>query len=288
MQSVLSQSEAAADPPPAAGPARLTIAISTLGSRLARIDAQALPAQAGWRYLILVQATGSAEPPVALAARPDIAWLTLDTTGVAASRNRALDAATTEYLLFSDDDIELLADGIGRLVAAFDARPDLAVLTAQTLNGDGTPLKAYARRARRLSLFNSAKTGTVEMMVRPARIRQQAVRFNTAFGVGTRLPLGDEYVFIADCLKAGLRGRYVPIPVAVHTARSSGNDWLSAESAEARARVFDTVFGPLSLPIKLLFLVRHWGEFRSVAQFLAYSRVMMRSAGRATAPSARK
>ncbi len=260
--------------PPAGAAARLTIAVSTIGGRLAHIDPQALPAGAAWRYLVLVQEPAAAWP-AALAARPDIDWLRLDSIGVAASRNRAIDVATTEYLLFCDDDIALLGERIASFIAAFDARPGAAILTGQTLRRDLSPSKAYAGRAHRLGLFNSAKTGTVEMMVRPARIRRAGVAFNTAFGAGARYPLGDEYIFIADCLRLGIEGWYVPIAIAVHDEPSSGSDWSSPGSAAARARVFDTVFGPLALPIKLLFLARHVGEFRSPAQFAAYCRAML-------------
>lgn len=252
-------------------PARLTIAVSTLGSRLPQIDVEALPARPGWRYLMLVQA---AELPAALPVRPDIDWLRLEGVGVAASRNCAIDAAATEYLLFCDDDIQLLPDGVARLVAAFDARPGIAIVTAQTLGEDGVPLKAYPRRAQRLGLFNSAKTGTVEMMVRPARIRQHGVRFDTDYGAGASLPLGEEYIFIAACLRAGLAGRYVPVPIATHCGASSGSDWLSPAIAEARARVLEGVFGRLAVPVKLLFFAKHFGSLRATGGLRVYWRAM--------------
>ncbi len=262
-------------------PARLTIAISTVGSRLPHIDPRALPIQSGWRYLILAQEAAAVEPPAALAARPDIDWLVLDSIGVAASRNRALEAAATDYLLFCDDDIRLLPERIIAFIAAFDSHPDTAILTGQTLRADMAPIKPYPGREHGLTLFNSAKTGTVEMMVRPAPVRRSGVRFNTAFGAGARHPLGDEYIFIADCLKAGLKGRYIPVAVAVHHGPSSGGDWSSPASAEARARVLDEVFGRLALPVKLAFLARHFGALRRAGGLGPYWRAMV---ARRTAP----
>ena len=73
----------------------LTVAFSTRGARALGLDAGAWPAAPGLDFLVLVQEPD--EPRVAahlaaLAARPDVTVVRLATTGLARSRNAALDA----------------------------------------------------------------------------------------------------------------------------------------------------------------------------------------------------
>ena len=246
----------------------LTIAIATTLARASRLEATALPRDARWRYTILCQ---GGRPDMAM--RPDLNVVVLEGTGAAASRNAALAHCETDLLLFSDDDVRLLPNGLTRLIDAFAAHPDASLVTGQTLLVSGAPEKTYPSRPQRLSLFNAAKVGTVELAVRPARIREAAIRFDERFGAGAEFPAGDEYVFVADCLKSGLEGIYVPIPIAMHDGASSGLDFRSASLTRARARVLERVFGRfLSLPIKLGFMWRHRRRFPSITEAFGFAR----------------
>ena len=75
------------------------------------------------------------------------------------------------------------------------------------------------------------------MMVRVEAIRNAGIQFDENFGAGVDNFLGDEYIFIADALKRGLQGMYLPIRVAIHPKESSGSTWgterdLKADSAD--------------------------------------------------------
>ncbi len=251
----------------------LTIAIATTVTRMCGLDTASLPSDPRWRFVLFCQGGG----PDTLPARPDVGIVTLEGTGAAASRNAAIAACETDLLLFSDDDVRLLPGGLADLIDAFAARPQASVLAGQTLLENGALKKAYPRHQQRLSLFNAAKTGTVELAVRPTRVRQAGIRFAERFGAGAEFPIGDEYIFIADCLRSGLEGFYVPIPIAEHKGASSGRDFHSAAITRARARVLEHVFGRvLALPIKLGFMWRHRRRFSTLNQALSFAREFLR------------
>ena len=91
-------------------PPSLTVAVSTRGARALGLEARAWPAAPGVDFLVLVQEP-DADPRLGpaldrLAARPDVTVLRLATTGLARSRNAALDAARGELLLIADDDVD--------------------------------------------------------------------------------------------------------------------------------------------------------------------------------------
>jgi hypothetical protein len=247
----------------------LTIAIATTMARAARLDAGSLPPDPRWRYVLFCQGGTPEIVPV----RPDVKVVALEGTGAAASRNAAIAVCETDLLLFSDDDVRLLPAGLAGLIDAFAARPQTSLLAGQTLLESGASEKTYPPSQRPLSLFNAAKVGTVELAVRPERIRQAGIRFDERFGAGAEFPLGDEYIFISDCLRLGLQAVYVPIPIAVHEGGSSGLDFRSAALARARARVLERVFGRLlSPPIKLGFMWRHRRRFLTLNEAFGFAR----------------
>jgi glycosyltransferase involved in cell wall biosynthesis len=187
---------------------------------------------------------------------PDKKIIELPNVGVAKSRNAALENAQGKYLIFADDDIIFDENGIKQLLEYFEAHPECAIIMANTSDETGALRKSYQAKAHRLTRFNSAKAATYEMMVRVDAIRAADVHFDENFGAGADNYLGDEYIFIADALKKGLNGMYLPIRVAIHPKDSSGSAWGSEKDLKARAAVFTRVFG-ISAPIfRTLFLLK--------------------------------
>ncbi|BDZ42885.1 hypothetical protein GCM10025865_21840 [Paraoerskovia sediminicola] len=186
--------------------------------------------------------------------------------GVARSRNAAIDHAGRRYLLFCDDDVTVDLPGV---LAAVDhlRETGAALALGRATNPAGRFRKRYARRARRLTLFSSAKAATYEMLVDVDQVRAAGLRFDERFGAGAQHHLGDEYLFVAAMLRAGLRADAVPITVAVHPAESSGSRWGGSD-VRARAVVLNEVFGRWAAPVRLAFAVRaarRLGSLRAVA-----------------------
>lgn len=186
--------------------------------------------------------------------REDVRVQPLETLGVAASRNAALDRTQTEFLLFGDDDIALDPAGISALLGVLETNSHLVIATGRR-SGD-VPAR-YSKGPRRLTLWNTAKTATPEIMVRLDAVRAAGLRFDEGFGLGAEHPLGDEYVFLADALRAGLSGRYVPACVGHHPGASTGAGWGDRRLLRARVAVLSRVFGPLAPLARLAFALKH-------------------------------
>ena len=229
----------------------LTFGFSTLASRLKNIT---YPEQSENREVIVLVQNPKEESYVFDI--PKTKLVELKSRGVAKSRNAALKYASGKYLIFADDDITFDENGVTQLVEYFEAHPECAIIMAQTTDENGALRKSYPAKAHKLTRFNSAKAATYEMMVRVEAIRSAGIQFDENFGAGVDNFLGDEYIFIADALKQGLQGMYLPVRVAIHPKESSGSTWGTERDLKARAAVFTRVFG-VSAPIfRALFLVK--------------------------------
>ena len=244
----------------------LTVAVSTRGARALRLAA-GWPAAPGLDYLVLVQeadADPALDPVLArLSARADVTVRRLASTGLSRSRNAALDHAAGEILLVADDDVTHLPGAYDGIRAFFVENPGISLLAGQSFDPEGRPRKRFPARPRRLRRWNAGGISSHELAFRLAPVRAAGIRFDEGFGAGAGTPafLGEEYIFVADCLGAGLRGAYVPLPLTVHPAESSGFVWEGEAQARARAAVITRVFGPAAVPMRLAFALRNRRRF---------------------------
>ena len=216
------------------------------------------PPRPGWDILIVQQ---QPVPGLALPARPDVTLLALPGRGLSASRNAALAAAQGDLMLVSDDDMLPDADGIAALAAHLAAHPDLALVAGQRRG----VARAYPAAPHPLRRRNAARIASPELMLRLAPVRAAGLRFDTRFGLGTALPLGEEFIFVTDALRAGLRGVYLPLAVGTHPPVSSGDDWDDPVRTRARAAALQRVFGRAVAPWALAFALRHWRDLGGLA-----------------------
>ena len=240
---------------------KLTIGYSTLASRVPNLS---LPQEnALFDVLVSIQLDAKYD-------KPDVKVMELNSTGVTKSRNAVIDKVQTEYLVFADDDIEIIPNGLRQVIEYLDYHPEVSIVLAR-VNAGGKPRKNYPEELTNLTRFNSAKAATPEMVIRVKTIKDAGIYFDENFGAGMENFLGDEYIFVTDALSKGLKAVAVPIPIATHDELSSGTDWQSEKSVTARAKVFTRVFGKIALFAKLGFVYknfRNFGSIRNIWKFL--------------------
>jgi hypothetical protein len=226
----------------------LTIGYSTLANR-----AKNIKFLSSVNNLVIVQNPDSISVP---SFNPEVKVFELKSRGVAKSRNAAITNTESEYLLFGDDDIKFNELGIAAALNYFKANPKVSILLMQATDETGNLRKRYPAKSHKLKLTNSAKAATYEMMIRVSDIKSAGIRFDENFGAGAPNYLGDEYIFIADALRAGLVGQFEPIVIATHPTESSGSLRNSTADRSARARVFTRVFGIWAPFMRTLFVLK--------------------------------
>jgi glycosyltransferase involved in cell wall biosynthesis len=239
----------------------LTIGYSALASRAKNIKFLASTSN-----LVVIQNPDSVALPNF---GGEITVVELHSRGVAKSRNAAIDYVKSKYLLFGDDDITFNESGISKAVGFLESNPDISILLMQAMDESGKLRKRYPISGCSLTLTNSAKAATYEMMIRVADIKKNGIRFDENFGAGASNYLGDEYIFIADAIRSGLKGKFEPITIAIHPSESSGSLRNSSSDRVARAKIFSRVFGIWAPIMRLLFLIKPpFKKFGFVNSFL--------------------
>ena len=226
----------------------LTIGYSTLANR-----AKNIKFLTSVNNLVIVQNPDLMSVP---SFSPEVKVFELKNRGVAKSRNAAITNTETEYLLFGDDDIKFNESGIALAINYMNTNPGVSILLMQATDESGKLRKRYPAKSHKLKLTNSAKAATYEMMIRVSDLKAAEIKFDENFGAGAPNYLGDEYIFIADALRAGLKGGFEPIVIATHPTESSGSLRNSTADRSARAKVFTRVFGIWAPFMRALFVAK--------------------------------
>jgi glycosyltransferase involved in cell wall biosynthesis len=256
---------------------KLTFGYSTLADRLSNIQLPDLVNHPDWDVLITVQ-SGTTEMPTyeQLAKAPQgerVQVLGYSGRGVTKIRNKVLENAKGDYLIFADDDIVFNETGLRQAIEEME-ESELALLLGQAVDQSGTLRKAYPKGSQKLNKLNSGKAATYEMLVNVEAVRLSGVSFDEAFGAGAPdTYLGDEYIFIADLVSKGLNCYFMPIVLATHPTDSSGSGWGTDRDRLARAKIFDRVFrGNRTLPYmaRAAFGIRKLGRGLTIRTFLRF------------------
>ncbi|MBT8273254.1 MAG: hypothetical protein KJO77_05570, partial [Bacteroidia bacterium] len=105
---------------------------------------------------------------------------------------------------------------------------------------------------------------SVVIAFRPHVLRSKNVRFNINFGLGGTFQIANEYVFLRNALKAGLRIYFKAAVILSHPFYSSGKAFRSDKLIFARAALFYKYSGFLGYfrLCKYLYLLYRQGHLK--------------------------
>ena len=209
--------------------------ISTLGERIAQAAKVLLPPMEGVSYVVVWQRNGigSDALPAELKEREDVSIVEDNGKGLARSRNIALENATADLLVITDDDNRYDTAAIELIRNAFEKHPTAGLIQFQALSMEGKPLRNYPAFPY---TYETRPRGTyfcsVELVMRR---KANLPRFDERFGLGAELGCGEEEVFVHEAVKRGVKMIYVPQPLVRTDGATTGGRFLT-DAAVQRAK----------------------------------------------------
>ena len=209
--------------------------ISTLGKRIAQAAKVLLPPVEGVSYVVVWQRNGiiSDALPAELKEREDVSIVEDNGKGLARSRNIALENATADLLVITDDDNRYDTAAIELIRNAFEKHPTAGLIQFQALTMEGKPLRNYPAFPY---AYETRPRGTyfcsVELVMRR---KANLPRFDERFGLGAELGCGEEEVFVHEAVKRGVKMIYVPQPLVRTDGATTGGRFLT-DAAVQRAK----------------------------------------------------
>lgn len=217
----------------------IDILICSLNKGIVRVQDVLLPPQEGVRYIVSYQYTDERYLdliPACLEEREDVAVYKYKGQGLSANRNLALDKATSDLVMYADDDARLLPETPAVVKRPFEESPDLDVAFFCASTYTGKSLKNYPKSSFEvLAMPKDYSISALEMVCRRRKV-QGKVRFDERFGLGTQfLTCGEEEVWLEDALRAGLTIQYFPQKI-VETSTMLKKSMVYVDAGVQRSR----------------------------------------------------
>ena len=226
--------------------------ISTLGERIAQAAKVLLPPMEGVSYVVVWQRNGigSDTLPAELKEREDVSIVEDNGKGLARSRNIALENATADLLVITDDDNRYDTAAIELIRNAFEKHPTAGLIQFQALTMEGKPLRNYPAFPY---AYETRPRGTyfcsVELVMRR---KANLPRFDERFGLGAELGCGEEEVFVHEAVKRGVKMIYVPQPLVRTDGATTGGRFLTdANVQKAKGAVLCILHGKVGAWLRL-------------------------------------
>ncbi len=165
--------------------------------------------------------------------------------GLSKSRNMALSKASGPVCILCDNDVEYVRDYDRIINDAFRKYADADILVFFIRRPERQ--KPLFDRPHRMGYLSTLKIFSPEIAFRPDRI--DGIRFDERFGAGAEYFLGEENIFLYECLRRHKKIVYVPVMIAqVRDEKSTwfkgyDRDFFIARGANyaAMSRLFSTV-----------------------------------------------
>ena len=177
--------------------------------------------------------------------------------GVGKSRNRAIDAAAADIVLFADDDI-VYSDGYAdNVIKEFEAHPeaDALVFNVEVCAERRT---YFNTDFKRVHIWNGGRYPAYSIAVKRDKLIKAGVRFSELFGGGAKYSCGEDSLFIRDCLKAGLKMFRTTVCIGREEPRPGGEStWFKGYDEKYffdRGVLYAYLYGALAVPMGLRYV----------------------------------
>lgn len=206
--------------------------------------------------------------------------------GVSRSRNAALINAKGDYCLLCDDDEYLYEGYEEKIINAFETYTDADIICFKInvnppQDNVSTALKRskkkYKNHPCKMGFLRVLKVATWQIAIRRQAIIDSGIRFDEHYGSGSSLGSGEENIFLYDCLKKGIKIRYVPELLGeVSQADSKWFKGFDEEYFLNRGTIIRRLMGRLvGFAYCTYFAVSKYPRYRSgISFFKAYARLL--------------
>ncbi|WHY86074.1 glycosyltransferase family A protein [Neobacillus novalis] len=193
-----------------------------------------------------------------------IRMLTYKERGLSNSRNRAVENAAGDICVLADDDVIYDNDYREKIQGAYDLHKDADIIAFQVIRTGSTRLKKFRNYTSVENYVSCMKISSVEITFKRESILKSGIKFNSLFGAGSHFYLGEESIFLYDCLKKGLKIVYVPVRIG--TVSTDESTWFKGYTPHLFKSIGASYYGMSQkwyLFLILQFVIRKYKNYNS-------------------------
>ena len=175
--------------------------------------------------------------------------------GLSKSRNMAIQNADADVCILCDNDVEYVEGYEALICDAFATHPTADIIVFYIQRKE-KPQPNYPTE-RKMDYLSVLKIFSPEVAFRRDAVLNNGITFNERFGAGAHYYMGEENLFLYDCLRAGLEIIYMPVKIAA--LRETESTWFQGYEEHffiSRGANYCAMTRSLSVLLILQFAVR--------------------------------
>ncbi|MEW6992714.1 glycosyltransferase [Colwelliaceae bacterium MEBiC 14330] len=209
--------------------------------------------------------------------RTDVSYSQIHSQGLSKNRNNCLSQATSDILIFADDDVQYSSSQLAMLIQMFEDNKTIDGVTFKIDTKSEKAFKKYKNHSFKHNSMSIMKVSSIEIALRRTFIVENQLAFDERFGLGTKFPSSEENIFLHDALNKNATFLFIPKFVVSHPAESSGKLWYNIRLIEAKGALFRRLYGLKGLALLIIFALKKWPEYRVHISFLKFCKLSLSS-----------
>ena len=181
--------------------------------------------------------------------------------GLSRNRNLTINNATADICVIADDDIEYCSGYEDIISEAFSKNEDADVII---FNLYENPIERYViKKTHRVRGIEFLRYGSVRIAFRRSAVAGH-ISFDEMFGAGGEIPIGEDTIFLSDCLKKGLKIYASPEYILKLTeSESTWFDGFTKSYFINKGKMYYRIFGCFHLLMSMQDIVRHKSRYKA-------------------------
>lgn len=185
--------------------------------------------------------------------------------GLSASRNLAIGRATKELVLLADDDVTYIT-GYAQIVEREHEKSPEADIICFWVESKNSKRRIKRMRSKKIGYLEVMRICSCQISMKLEKIK--GISFDEEYGAGSIYNRGEEAIFLCDCLRKGLRIKYVNKKIAeVEQKESTWNTGYSKDFFQIQGKVFKRMYPRWYKVIAWQYAIRKYPQYRKQVSF---------------------
>ena len=202
----------------------------------------------------------------------DVLLFNSNDRGLAKNRNLTINKSDADICVLADDDIEYCSGYSKIIEKAFLKLSDADIII---FNLYEDPIERYViKKEHRVRGLEFLRYGSVRIVFKRESIVQK-VKFDERFGAGGDIPIGEDTIFLGDCLKAGLK--IYAHPGYILRLKPSESTWFNGFDRDYfvnKGKMYKRIFGINTELIVVQDAFRHRKQYSTYDSFIEIVKLM--------------
>lgn len=191
--------------------------------------------------------------------------------GLSKSRNMAINKSLSPISLIADDDMRYVDDYEQIIIEAYNKYKDADIIAFYVSSDNPNNVKPKLKEGR-VSGLNTFKIQSVQLSFKNNVIKEKGLKFDENFGAGSKFFMGEENIFLSDCIRSRLKIYSYPVEIArLNNRESTWFKGYNEEYFQVKGACFYRINKLFWIILVLQFIIRKRKEYKkSISSFNAF------------------